>query len=281
MSKRQTQPAKISSFRQRDDWIREVLAAESLSNAAARVAVRIALHLNVKKGQCYPSVPTLAKGTGLCERYVYMVLVDLERSGWLTVTHSQGRSNSFQLKTPEPLNPSAGVSTSEPLKPSAGLSTPESQFRGPLNPSAPKKRRNSERVGGAQPRAPLTRGGAGGKDLVSVGGFEDLRAAWPRPWADDDAADRSAFEAARRHASVEDIIAGAAPWAAAMEPRYLPTLAKWLGAKGWEKPPPERPKSKQRGNGKVDMAKLMLTQEGGFEEDDDGNLFDPAQGRLQ
>jgi hypothetical protein len=29
------------------------------------------------------------------------------------------------------------------------------------------------------------------------------------------------------------------------------------------------------------MAKLMLTQEGGFEEDEDGNVFDPAEGRLQ
>src|SRR5260370_5024017 len=224
-------PTKIATFRQRDDWIRRMLAAKGLSHGAKLVAARIALHLNVKKGQCYPSVPTLVKGTDICERYVYMLLADLERSGWLAITRSPGRSNSFQLKTPEPLNPSAGVGTPEP------------QFRGPLNPSAPKQRSNSERGRGGAPR-PATRGGAGvGKELVLAGaGFEDLRAAWPRPWVDDDAVDRSAFEQARRHASVEDIIAGAAPWAAAMEARYLPALAKWLGARRSGRAPAKKTK---------------------------------------
>jgi hypothetical protein len=266
-------PAKISTFRQRDVWIEQLLAAnnEVLSPAAKVLATRIALHFNVDKGRCYPSVPTLAKGTGHRERYVYMLLADLERSGWLAITRSPGRSNSFQLKTPEPLNHIAGVGT------------PESQCRGPLQHSAPKQRSNSERGRGSAPR-PATRGGAAvGKELVLVGaGFEDLRAAWPRPWPDDEAADRRAFEQARRHASVEDIIAGAASWAAAMEARYLPSLAKWLGVCGWEKPPPKKPKAKPRGNGKVDLAKVMLKQGLGLEEDDDGNLFNPeTMGRAQ
>src|SRR5258708_29068017 len=173
-----------------------------------------------------------------------MLLADLERSGWLAITRSPGRSNSFQLKTPEPLNPSAGVGTPEP------------QFRGPLNPSAPKQRSNSERGRGGAPRpAEAGRGSptAVGKELVLAGvGFEDLRAAWPRPWMDDEAIDRTAFEQARRHASVEDIIAGAAVWAAAMEARYLPSLAKWLGARRRGKPPPKKPQAQPRRHGQAE-----------------------------
>src|SRR6478752_3706608 len=91
----------ISTFRQRDEWIGQMLSAddEALTAATKLVAVRIALHLNVKKGQCYPSVPTLAKGTNICARHIPRVLAVLERSGWLAITRSQGRSNSFLLKT--------------------------------------------------------------------------------------------------------------------------------------------------------------------------------------
>jgi hypothetical protein len=282
----------ISTFRQRDDWIGRMLAVdnEALSPAAKVLATRVALHLNINKGQCYPSVPTLAKGTGLCERYVYTLLADLERTGWLAITRSHGRSNSFLLRTPEPLNNSAGVGSPEPLNPSAGVGTPEPQCRGPLNPSSPKQRSNSESGRGSAPRPARAGAGGGirpvGKDLVLVrddGSFEALRAAWPRPWVDDDAADRRAFMQAQRHAPVEDIIAGAPPWVEAMEARYLPALAKWLAARGWEKPPPRKFKPpKPRGNGgKVDLVRMGLKQEAGYVEDDDGNLFRPDDGRLQ
>jgi hypothetical protein len=267
-------PAKISTFRQRDIWIEQLLAAKELSHGAKVVAARIALHFNVSTGQCYPSIVRLAQGTGIGERHIPRVLAVLERSGWLGITRSRGGrgyANSFHLITPKTLTRESGFRTKETL-------TPETRNTDSgVTPTA----KNSERGRGAAPR-PATRGGAGvGKELAADE-FEDLRAAWPRPWVDDEAADRRAFEQARRHASVEDIIAGAAPWAAAMEARYLPSLVKWLGARGWEKPPPKRAKPKQRGNGKLDLTKVMLKQGLGLEEDDDGNLFDPeTMGRAQ
>jgi hypothetical protein len=279
--KRRSQPSstKISTFLQRDIWIGQMFSAD-LSLAAKVVAARIALHLNIDDGRCYPSVAALTKGTGVSERHIPRVFAALERSGWLAITRSPGRewgyggrghANSFRLMTPETLTQSQGLA-------------PETLTWSPLNPDtmSPQQRSNSERGRGLRPRAPLTRGGDVGKELVLVGRFEDLRAAWPRPWVDDDAADRWAFEQACRQASVEEIIAGALPWVEAMEARYLPGLAKWLSARGWEKPPPKKPKPKPRGNGKVDLSKLTLTQEAGWIEDDDGNLINPElDGSLQ
>jgi hypothetical protein len=272
--------AEIETFRDRDLWIERMLAADNevISPGAKLVAVRIALHLNVGSGQCYPSVPTLMTGTGFGERHMSRMLAALERSGWLGVRRSGGRghANSFHLMTPETLTQESGFTARNP----------DSGVRETLTQESPQQRSNSERGRGGAPR-PATRGGTRtgvGKELVLAGaavGFEDLRAAWPRPWADDEAADRRAFEQAQRHASVENILAGAVPWVAAMEARYLPALAKWLAVKGWEKPPPKKPKAKPRGNGKVDLFKLTLKQEAGYVEDDDGNLTRPDDGRLQ
>ena len=71
--------------------------------------------------------------------------------------------------------------------------------------------------------------------------FSELRAVWARPWADDDAADQRAFEAACREVAPKAIIAAAAAHVAAADaPRFLPPLAKWLASRGWEKPPPTK-----------------------------------------
>jgi hypothetical protein len=287
MSKRQAQPAKISTFRERDDWICQMLAADNevLSPTAKVLTARVALHLHVADGALQVGTNKLGAGIGISERQARRLILEAEAAGWIHVNRSGGwHANSYQLMVPETRTPDVRVQGSQTRTSGVRVSSKCSrldpgQKRTNTRTSGVRQNSVTASVGGAEPRAPQERGGAG--ELVLAGGFEDLRAAWPRPWADDDAVDRSAFEQATRHASVEDIIAGAAPWAAAMEPRYLPSLAKWLGAKGWQKPPPDKPKPKQRGNGKVDMAKLMLTQEGGFEEDDDGNLFDPAEGRLQ
>jgi hypothetical protein len=89
--------------------------------------------------------------------------------------------------------------------------------------------------------------------------FTELRAVWARPWPDDDAADRRAFaQACAQGATPDAIIAGAHPWVGAVEPRFLPQLARWLANRGWEKPPPQRPRrSKQprhQRHGKVNAA---------------------------
>jgi hypothetical protein len=113
--------------------------------------------------------------------------------------------------------------------------------------------------------------------------FNELRAIWVRPWKDDDAADRQAFLEACRTADPQNIIDAAKRWVKAADaPRFLPSLAKWF-AGGWEWPPPKKHRvagRRGKGNGKVDLAKLMLVQEAGWEKDEDGNITDPETGRT-
>jgi hypothetical protein len=80
----------------------------------------------------------------------------------------------------------------------------------------------------------------------------ELRTVWARPWLDDPEADRRALEAALHDGaddlSIPDLIEAARAWAAAVEPRFLPPLAKWLAGRGWLKPPPAK---RGRGNSKI------------------------------
>src|SRR5258708_4025018 len=144
---------RISTFRQRDVWIEQLLAAKRLSDGAKLVAVRIALHLNINSGRCCPSIVKLAQGTGLVERHIPRVLALLERSDWLDIEHGsrgRGRANSFRLTTPEILTRESVFGTKENLtpetrKPDSGVS---------------RTAMNSERGRGGAPR-PLTRAGGG------------------------------------------------------------------------------------------------------------------------
>jgi hypothetical protein len=109
--------------------------------------------------------------------------------------------------------------------------------------------------------------------------YAELRTVWTRPWPDDPQADRRAWEVALRDgADPAVILAAARAWVAAIEPRFLPVLAKWLGACGWQKPPPakrSRGNGSRRGKGKADLSRLALLA-GGYEEDPDGELFWPG-----
>ena len=113
--------------------------------------------------------------------------------------------------------------------------------------------------------------------------FSELREIWARPWADDVAADRRAFEVACREVAPDEIIEAAAAWVAAADhPRFLPALARWLTNRGWDKSPPTKARRAHaherrsdglpRSNGnKVDLAKIAFEM-AGYVEDDDGNM---------
>jgi hypothetical protein len=90
-------------FKDRDDWIRSLLAvsADDLSYTAKIVGVRIAMHHNVKTGRCDPDMATLAAGTSMSDRNVRRMLRELEQRGWLHVEHrGYRRTNSFELLIP-------------------------------------------------------------------------------------------------------------------------------------------------------------------------------------
>jgi hypothetical protein len=98
-----------------------------------------------------------------------------------------------------------------------------------------------------------------------------LQASWPRPWVDNDTGEAwLAYDAAVREVSPAAILAGAKAWVEDAErPRFLPSLAKWLITRSWEKPPPwGRVKARQdkaahdapRYRGKPDLAQIALAQ---------------------
>jgi hypothetical protein len=92
----------ITTFKDRDDWIKLLLAADGdeLSPANKIVGARIAFHHNIETGQCNPSLAQLAAGSGMSDRNVRRMLRELEETGWLG-TDSRGRhTHSFELRVP-------------------------------------------------------------------------------------------------------------------------------------------------------------------------------------
>ena len=73
--------------------------------------------------------------------------------------------------------------------------------------------------------------------------FAELLAIWLRPWGEEDETDAClAFALVCREADPDDIIDSARRWVAAVEPRFLKPLAKWLVKGLWKKSPPPKPK---------------------------------------
>lgn len=91
------------------------------------------------QGEAWPSVPTLARKIRASERYVRILLRELEKTGELKIIPGKRYgidSNTLVISillnysSPPPLNPSSPL----PLNPSSA--TPELQWREPLNPSS-------------------------------------------------------------------------------------------------------------------------------------------------
>ena len=113
--------------------------------------------------------------------------------------------------------------------------------------------------------------------------FDELRVVWARPYIENDAADRQAFKEACGSTDPEVIIAAARRWVKAADaPRFLPSLAKWLNARGWEKPPPKKHRNAAGGRRgrKTDLTKVFLKQGAGWVDDEDGGVTDPETGRT-
>jgi hypothetical protein len=129
------------------------------------------------------------------------------------------------------------------------------------------------------PEAPIERSRSVERAGRGEGRFGELRAIWDRGWPGDDAPEvvalaRQAFETACREVAPDDIIEAAKVHVAAADaPRFLPALAKWLTARGWEKPPPtkaRRGNGRHKGNGSKPLANVFF-EEAGYRQDADGH----------
>jgi DNA-binding transcriptional ArsR family regulator len=159
-------------------------------------------------------------------------------------------------------------------------STKPSEHRERENAHAREASRSDARapVGAASDKGEGRRGRAGGRpterakpaDRKVEGGYLELRQIWVRPWPDAD--DREAWlaydQAVGGGVRQGIILATAKAWVEAADaPRFLPSLAKWLACKGWEKPPPSRDRARQerpahapRSGVKVNMAAVIMAQ---------------------
>jgi hypothetical protein len=83
-------------------WQERVAAAADLSPTLRLLALRLALHLNLKSGRCFVGHDTLAKGIGIERRSAMRLVAELERRGWLQVDRGGGRqkANGYRFIIP-------------------------------------------------------------------------------------------------------------------------------------------------------------------------------------
>jgi len=94
---RQTERPNPKTFKERDDWMRAVLASD-LPSRARCLAIAIGLRLNVNAGQCNPGYALLATELRMSARSGIRTVAVLERAGWIKVTRAgHHRPNQFSL----------------------------------------------------------------------------------------------------------------------------------------------------------------------------------------
>jgi hypothetical protein len=92
----------ISTWKERDNWIRQLLASE-MPPIAKVVGTRLALYLNMETGRLDPTQFAIAKDTGTTDRNVRRGIAKLVARGWLAKTRrGSERSDFYRLKTPRP-----------------------------------------------------------------------------------------------------------------------------------------------------------------------------------
>jgi hypothetical protein len=277
-------------------WLEQVARDDELPEIAARFCILLCPLFNLEYDSvAWPYQDTLATALGARRDVLNKAIRALVKRGHLT-SQRRGRDKPnhyrFVLKGPDDVARDAHHEDhdvardahhndydvhQETLRCAPTATQTPSKTPGTASPSPGRESARPRPPAGARLKIVV------GKELVVASAasvFGELCAIWARGWPGDDApdrraADRRAFEEAVRQASVESIFAGARAWfAAADAPRFLPVLATWLTGRCWEKPPPKKP-PKRRGNGSKagqDLTKLMLKQEAGYVEDDDGNL---------
>jgi hypothetical protein len=266
-----TAPIQPRTFAVRDRWLRAVIASD-LPHVAARVAVRIALHLRVDTGQCNPSHKALADGARVSERSVYRWIDLLESAGWIEIERASGLANQYVLLTTA--TSVAGVTTATSM---AGVDSPTPATFGnrPLpkrggttaNRLADKKRNSEERKSEGKSQTPAAEnfaapeaskkapGEAKGKrrkkssvaDADLDAEFAAFWAAYPRKKSKE-AACRAFAKVRKAGVDLATLMAGIERYIAARiakEPtderardEYTLYPAKWLHDGGWHDEPP-------------------------------------------
>lgn len=190
----------------------------------------LATFTNEETHECYPSLETLMRHTGLSRNAVRAALKDLESYGWLTRRHRTTRTTVYRLnidaitaanrRERKPRDYDTVESPVEALVEPVEAETPApvpAPVQGDITPAQAKKK-------GTTPARVESE-------------FEDFYASYPRHVGKDAA--RRAFEkAVKAGTAPADIVEGARRYAAATaaagtETRYIAHPATWLNAGRW------------------------------------------------
>jgi hypothetical protein len=90
----------MNNFKIKQEWIEAVMADSSLTPATARYAFGIYKHMFGKKDESFPGAKALAESTGLNDSQFYKYNQALKDAGYLDITSSEGRSNTYRLLLP-------------------------------------------------------------------------------------------------------------------------------------------------------------------------------------
>jgi hypothetical protein len=261
----------ISTFKDRDTWIRLLLAVdgETLIPGAKIVGASIALHLNVNTKQCNPPLPTVAESTGMSVRNVRRLLRLLEQTGWLVADQSSGgrragedyNSNSYELHVPltrtaeSALNPDTNDRVQEANPDMESTLTRTSKVANPDNSVRPYKQANpqaKEQAKRESPRLDLGDEEDGRRDQpapdATDAGFDQWWSAYPKKV--DRAAARRAYGRVVKSgaATPGELLSGAVRYAAERQQAALTEGAfnakkftkgpeRWLNAGSWADEP--------------------------------------------
>lgn len=252
------------------EFLTRVAADRKLPPHASAIAIDLTRYFNRHHGGvAWPSCRTIANDIGVDKATVLRTLRVMEARGHLRIewgTPGRGHGSKFWIgSAKEKVQPrtfktarKGAVKGAAVSRKGAGLHQNLSNNhsnRGSLEASTEGResasRNPEDGAGGLVAAAPKDdamniRGGGPSSSPLQ---FETLRTVWQRPWCDDPAEARRAFMVACRDCDPADILDGARDWVAAADaPRFLPPLAKWLSARGWEKPSPMRRSGHRKAN---------------------------------
>lgn len=207
---------------------------EQLATSRIVTLHALATFTNEETHECYPSLETLMRHTGLSRNAIRAAFKDLEAYGWLTRRHRTARTTVYRInidaitdanrreRKPKDYDaveaPVTPVETVEATEPPATVDTP-APVQAELIPAAPVKKTKKRSTTPALDEA-----------------FNEFyKDTYPRKMEPLKA--RRAFEkAVKNGADPREIIEGARRFAAATaakEVTYIPYPASWLNAGGW------------------------------------------------
>jgi hypothetical protein len=261
----------IATFKQRDVWMRALVADHSLSPMTRLVGVRLGLHFNCKTGRCDPSYATLAAEVAISERSAIRAVSSLKAQGWIAVKQRGGGyrtySNNFTLQTPNDEVTGESPHKSDVVTQQSGWGDRPVIYG--VTQESPKKRREERRE--EQGYISPSRRAAQARATDDDNGFDEFWRVYPRKVARGAAAKAYGRVLRKGQASEAELLAGAHRYAserAGQEQKFTKHPANWLDGECWRDEPLPR-------------GQVIIDQDGNEVKADEGSGWLAVAARMQ